>query len=197
MTSYTRRVITRLAWLVGSIAALLGPCVHAQGYPAKAVRFTVPPGNFGDIFAGYAAARMGLPIERLIIATNVNDILARTLASEVAGFSRGIRMALFSVEEWALTGSAQYVDNLGAEERGRIAVNINLDSVAGSSRLAALSSADKKACTGRSKWKHSISRASPLRPISQAPGRRFSTCMPNNMSSRSGLISTHLQRRGG
>jgi threonine synthase len=41
--------------------------------------FVVPTGNFGDIFAGEAAARMGLPIERLVIATNQNDILARTL----------------------------------------------------------------------------------------------------------------------
>jgi threonine synthase len=39
----------------------------------------VPTGNFGDIFAGYAAKRMGLPIDRLVIATNENDILARTL----------------------------------------------------------------------------------------------------------------------
>ena len=53
----------------------------ALGAPGKGVRFTVPTGNFGDIFAGYAAARMGLPVEQLIIATNVNDILARTLAS--------------------------------------------------------------------------------------------------------------------
>jgi threonine synthase len=55
----------------------------ALGAPARAIRFCVPTGNFGDIFAGYAAVRMGLPIERLIIATNVNDILARTLASGV------------------------------------------------------------------------------------------------------------------
>jgi threonine synthase len=53
------------------------------GSPDRAIRFCVPTGNFGDIFAGYAAARMGLPVERLIIATNVNDILARTLASGV------------------------------------------------------------------------------------------------------------------
>jgi threonine synthase len=39
----------------------------------------VPTGNFGDVFAGYVAMRMGLPIERLVIATNVNDILVRTL----------------------------------------------------------------------------------------------------------------------
>jgi threonine synthase len=49
------------------------------GAPARKVSFTVPTGNFGDIFAGYAAKRMGLPIDRLFIATNENDILRRTL----------------------------------------------------------------------------------------------------------------------
>ena len=49
------------------------------GAPDRPVSFTVPTGNFGDIFAGYAAKRMGLPIDRLVIATNDNDILARTL----------------------------------------------------------------------------------------------------------------------
>ena len=43
--------------------------------------FTVPTGNFGDIFAGYAAHKMGLPLDKLVIATNENDILARTLAT--------------------------------------------------------------------------------------------------------------------
>lgn len=43
----------------------------------KSVRFAVPTGNFGDIFAGYLAAQMGLPISRLILATNENDILKR------------------------------------------------------------------------------------------------------------------------
>ncbi len=45
------------------------------------VSFSVPTGNFGDIFAGYVAQQMGLPLNRLMIATNVNDILARTLAT--------------------------------------------------------------------------------------------------------------------
>jgi threonine synthase len=49
------------------------------GSPDRPVSFTVPTGNFGDILAGYAAKRMGLPVERLVIATNDNDILARTL----------------------------------------------------------------------------------------------------------------------
>ncbi|MGY5802808.1 threonine synthase [Rhizobium sp. LEGMi12c] len=51
----------------------------ALGGPDRKISFTVPTGNFGDIFAGYVAKRMGLPIERLIIATNENDILARML----------------------------------------------------------------------------------------------------------------------
>ena len=51
------------------------------GAPNRKVAFTVPTGNFGDIFAGYVAKRMGLDIDRLVIATNVNDILARTLAT--------------------------------------------------------------------------------------------------------------------
>jgi threonine synthase len=51
------------------------------GAPARKVAFTVPTGNFGDVYAGYIAERMGLPIDRLVIATNVNDILSRTLAT--------------------------------------------------------------------------------------------------------------------
>lgn len=51
----------------------------ALGAPHRAVSFTVPTGNFGDIFAGYVAKRMGLPIEKLVIATNQNDILDRAL----------------------------------------------------------------------------------------------------------------------
>ncbi len=51
------------------------------GAPRRKVAFSVPTGNFGDVFAGYVAAQMGLPIERLIVATNVNDILHRALTN--------------------------------------------------------------------------------------------------------------------
>lgn len=60
----------------------------ALGAPDRKISFTVPTGNFGDIFAGYCARQMGLPIDQLIIATNANDILARTLENgryETAG----------------------------------------------------------------------------------------------------------------
>jgi threonine synthase len=51
----------------------------ALGAPHRKIAFTVPTGNFGDVFAGYVAQRMGLPVERLTVATNVNDILVRTM----------------------------------------------------------------------------------------------------------------------
>ncbi|QRZ15482.1 threonine synthase [Paracoccus methylovorus] len=51
------------------------------GAPRREVDFTVPTGNFGDIFAGSIARAMGLPIGRLVVATNQNDILHRALTS--------------------------------------------------------------------------------------------------------------------
>jgi len=58
------------------------------GAPEHPVAFAVPTGNFGDVFAGYVAARMGLPIARLIVATNVNDILHRALSQ--GDYSQGV-----------------------------------------------------------------------------------------------------------
>jgi len=51
------------------------------GAPDRAIAFSVPTGNFGDVFAGYVAARMGLPVAKLVVATNVNDILHRALSA--------------------------------------------------------------------------------------------------------------------
>src|SRR5262249_38598243 len=53
----------------------------ALGSPHRKVAFTVPTGNFGDVYAGYVALCMGLPVDRLVVATNVNDILTRTIAT--------------------------------------------------------------------------------------------------------------------
>ncbi|MFS0773689.1 threonine synthase [Sphingomonas sp. 1P08PE] len=57
------------------------------GAPERAIAFSVPTGNFGDVFAGYVASRMGLTVERLVVATNVNDILHRALSS--GDYSKG------------------------------------------------------------------------------------------------------------
>ncbi len=53
----------------------------ALGAPHRPVSFSVPTGNFGDVLAGFVAKRMGLPVERLMVATNANDILDRALAN--------------------------------------------------------------------------------------------------------------------
>jgi threonine synthase len=57
------------------------------GAPERTVAFSVPTGNFGDVFAGYVAAQMGLPIAKLIVATNVNDILHRAISA--GDYSKG------------------------------------------------------------------------------------------------------------
>ena len=59
----------------------------ALGAPHRPVSFCVPSGNFGDAFAGYVASRMGLPVARITVATNSNDILAR--AFETGRYARG------------------------------------------------------------------------------------------------------------
>ncbi|MFZ4381490.1 MAG: threonine synthase [Sandarakinorhabdus sp.] len=53
----------------------------ALGAPHRAIAYAVPTGNFGDVFAGYVAKQMGLPIDRLVVATNENDILHRALSA--------------------------------------------------------------------------------------------------------------------
>jgi threonine synthase len=65
------RIVAQIVYYFSSAVAL--------GAPERPVSFVVPTGNFGDVFAGYVAKLMGLPVDRLIISTNDNDILARTL----------------------------------------------------------------------------------------------------------------------
>jgi threonine synthase len=67
------RVVAQMVYYFTSAVSL--------GAPHRRVSFAVPTGNFGDVLAGYIAKRMGLPVERLIVATNANDILARAIAT--------------------------------------------------------------------------------------------------------------------
>ena len=73
------RVLAQVVYYFSSAVAL--------GAPYRKVSFTVPTGNFGDIFAGYIAKRMGLPIDQLAVATNQNDILHRCLIGH--GYHKG------------------------------------------------------------------------------------------------------------
>ena len=73
------RVLAQVVYYFSSAVSL--------GAPEREVSFTVPTGNFGDIFAGYIAKQMGLPIKDLVVATNQNDILHRCLQG--AGYHKG------------------------------------------------------------------------------------------------------------
>ncbi|CAN0590107.1 unnamed protein product, partial [Ectocarpus sp. 12 AP-2014] len=73
------RVLAQVVYYFSSAVSL--------GAPHRKVSFTVPTGNFGDIFAGYIARRMGLPIDQLVVATNQNDILHRCLSGQ--GYHKG------------------------------------------------------------------------------------------------------------
>ncbi len=75
-------------------------------------------------------------------ATGLAAVLAvaSAMAPHMSGMAQGLRIALFTVEEWALAGSALYVDGLRESERQAIKLNINLDSIAGSPNLTALTS---------------------------------------------------------
>jgi threonine synthase len=80
-----------------NIARIVAQCVYyftaagALGAPGRPVAFAIPTGNFGDAFAGYGAKLMGLPIERLLVATNANDIVPRALQGGV--YSRSTTQA--------------------------------------------------------------------------------------------------------
>jgi threonine synthase len=79
---FTLSAVNSINWarLMAQIVYYFYAAVRLGG-PDRPVAFSVPTGNFGDVFAGYAAARMGLPVARLIVATNVNDILHRALSA--------------------------------------------------------------------------------------------------------------------
>ncbi len=107
----------------------------ALGAPDRPVAFAVPTGNFGNVFAAWAARRMGLPIARLLVGTNRNDILTRFLASndmsvrpvELSlspsmdiGVSSNFERLLFELLDRDADSTARAV--VGFRESGRMAV---------------------------------------------------------------------------
>jgi len=79
---FTLSAVNSINWarLMAQVVYYFYAAVRLGG-PDRPVAFSVPTGNFGDVFAGYVAAKMGLPIAKLIVATNVNDILHRALST--------------------------------------------------------------------------------------------------------------------
>jgi threonine synthase len=133
------------------------------GGPDRPVAFSVPTGNFGDVFAGYVAAQMGLPIARLVVATNVNDILHRALTS--GDYSAGTVTATatpsmdiqvssnFERLLFDLAGrdGAAITGMMGEFDRNR-AMTIPADMLAGARRLFSSASIDGDAMALALRW---------------------------------------------
>ncbi len=81
-TRFTLSAVNSINWarLMAQIVYFFYAAVRLGG-PDRPVAFSVPTGNFGDVFAGYVAAKMGLPVAKLVVATNINDILHRALSN--------------------------------------------------------------------------------------------------------------------
>ncbi|GME57504.1 Threonine synthase [Neofusicoccum parvum] len=100
------RILAQITYYFAAYFSLIRSPAYTSG---AAVRFVVPTGNFGDILAGYFAKRMGLPIEKLVIATNENDILDR--------FWKSGRYEKNAVHGLAATGGLE-ADGVKAHEAG-------------------------------------------------------------------------------
>ncbi|HEY7664187.1 MAG TPA: threonine synthase [Xanthobacteraceae bacterium] len=106
----------------------------ALGSPGRKIAFTVPTGNFGDIYAGYVALRLGLPIDRLVIATNINDILARTIATGVYDLRDVVATSSPSMDIQVASNFERLLFDAHDRESG--AVRALMDSLAQSGRFA-------------------------------------------------------------
>ncbi len=90
------------------------------GNQEQKVTFSVPTGNFGDIFAGYIAMRMGLPVEKLILATNRNDILSRFVNTGEYAMGEVHPTVSPSMDIQIASNFERYLYYLLGEEGGRV-----------------------------------------------------------------------------
>ncbi len=95
------------------------------GAPDRLVSFTVPTGNFGDVFAGYCAERMGLPIDRLVVATNANDILARTVESGTYAMEGVVATTSPSMDIQISSNFERLLFEAGGRDAGKVRRSMN------------------------------------------------------------------------
>ena len=154
------------------------------GAPDRPVAFAVPTGNFGDVFAGYVAARMGLPIARLIVATNVNDILHRALSAGDYSVGEVTSTAAPSMDIQVSSNFERLLFDLHGRDGARLAatmerfeatrkLEIEADMLAQSSGLFASAriDPDQMALAMREAWQHSGQLIDPHTAIGLAAAR--------------------------
>ena len=104
------------------------------GGPSQVVSFSVPTGNFGDVFAGYLAHKMGLPIEQLVIATNQNDILHRCI-SDNDHTTRPLEQSLAPSMDIMISSNFERLLFDLYDQDGAVITQLMSDSKAGSMKL--------------------------------------------------------------
>ena len=104
------------------------------GGPSQVVSFSVPTGNFGDVFAGYLAHKMGLPIEQLVIATNQNDILHRCI-SDNDHTTRQLEQSLAPSMDIMISSNFERLLFDLYDQDGAVITQLMSDSKAGSMKL--------------------------------------------------------------
>jgi threonine synthase len=119
------RIVAQVTYYFVAAAAL--------GAPHRAVCFSVPTGNFGDIFAGWVAKRMGLPVEQLIIASNANDILPRAHASGIYEMREVVATTSPSMDIQVSSNFERYL--FEASGRNASAIRASMHSLAKSRRF--------------------------------------------------------------
>ena len=135
------------------------------GAPARPVAFSVPTGNFGDVFAGYVASRMGLPVARLIVATNVNDILHRALSAGDYSSAEVMATATPSMDIQVSSNFERLLHDLGGRDgaalasqmqgfEGSRAMRLSNVQSQGAAGLFASACIDADGMTGAMRWAH-------------------------------------------
>ncbi|WP_133365481.1 threonine synthase [Qipengyuania sediminis] len=133
------------------------------GAPERRIAFAVPTGNFGDVFAGYVAARMGLPIARLVVATNVNDILHRALADGNYSADTVTPTAAPSMDIQVSSNFERLLFDLGGRDGDAVAaqmatfertraIRLSPDQIAGTKALFSSARADASDMAAAMRW---------------------------------------------
>ena len=118
------RVMAQIVYYVSTAVSL--------GAPDRKISFSVPTGNFGDIYAGYLAKKMGLPIDRLVIATNQNDILHRTVQTG-QHFKDGVKPSISPSMDIQISSNFERLlfDLYGRNSQENVALMQSLQNVGG------------------------------------------------------------------
>ncbi len=134
--TYALSAVNSINWarLMAQVVYYFYTAVRLGG-PERAIEFSVPTGNFGDVFAGYVASRMGLPIARLVVATNVNDILHRALSS--GDYSKGTveQTATPSMDIQVSSNFERLLFDLGGRDGAAMAAQMHGFDATGAMRL--------------------------------------------------------------